>query len=105
MKTTSKRSNGVKMILPLLESLSLHFLLCVPRRVLGCTKTKNTLRNRRARRPAARLLAIALFVSVHAGAQEQHARPLITEEIDETKLVTLKGNTSPKARAEYDRGP
>lgn len=31
--------------------------------------------------------------------------PLITQAIDETKLTTLRGNTHPLARAEFDRGP
>lgn len=31
--------------------------------------------------------------------------PLITQAIDETKLTTLRGNTHPLARVEFDRGP
>jgi hypothetical protein len=33
-----------------------------------------------------------------------HARPLVTQNIDEEKLVELHGNTRPEARAENDRG-
>lgn len=33
------------------------------------------------------------------------ARPLIVERVDENSLTTLKGNTRPEARAQYDRGP
>ena len=33
------------------------------------------------------------------------ARPLIVDRVDEKSLVTLKGNTRPEVRAQYDRGP
>ena len=33
-----------------------------------------------------------------------HPRALITKEVDETRLVTLKGNTRPEANAMNDRG-
>ena len=33
-----------------------------------------------------------------------HTRALITQEVDETRLVTLKGNTRPEANAMNDRG-
>jgi regulation of enolase protein 1 (concanavalin A-like superfamily) len=33
-----------------------------------------------------------------------HARPLVTQNIDEGKLVELHGNTRPEAKAEHDRG-
>jgi uncharacterized protein (TIGR03437 family) len=36
--------------------------------------------------------------------QVKRVSPRITEDIDETKLVTLRGNTHPLARAEYDLG-
>ena len=48
-----------------------------------------------------------LFIVNSAGAQvysRQHARPLITERIDDRKLVTLPGNVHPQAKAEKDRG-
>jgi len=34
-----------------------------------------------------------------------NARQLVTQNIDETKLVELHGNTRPEAKAEHDRGP
>jgi hypothetical protein len=48
-----------------------------------------------------------LFIVNSASAQVEsglHARVLITQRIDETKLVTLQGNTHPEAKAENDRG-
>src|SRR5579859_7039035 len=33
-----------------------------------------------------------------------HARPLVTEQIDESKRVSLKGNTRPEASFRHDRG-
>jgi hypothetical protein len=44
---------------------------------------------------------VAIVVSVQA---EQFPRLLITDKIDESKLVTLGGNTRPEAKAKYDRG-
>ena len=38
-------------------------------------------------------------------AAHQGSAVLVTAPIDETKLVTLAGNTHPKANAKYDRGP
>jgi hypothetical protein len=53
------------------------------------------------------LLAVLIslcFVSVPA-AQAENARPvLITQNVDESKLVTLGGNTRPEANAKNDRG-
>ena len=49
------------------------------------------------------LVVIAAFRQV-VGAQPQ-PRPLITEEVSDTKLVTLAGNTRPEANAKNDRGP
>ncbi len=33
-----------------------------------------------------------------------HARSVVTQNIDEEKLVTLHGNTRPEAKAEHDQG-
>ncbi|MGH9714723.1 MAG: S53 family peptidase [Candidatus Acidiferrales bacterium] len=56
-------------------------------------------------------LATAAVVFLFAGSpsraqQEsgQFGRPLITENLDENKMVTLRGNTRPEARRENDRG-
>ena len=47
----------------------------------------------------------SLFLLAGSGAQAQNVRTvLITQSVDESKLVTLTGNTRPEARAEYDRG-
>ena len=48
-----------------------------------------------------------LFAANSASAQVQsglRARALITQRVDETRLVTLQGNTHPEAKAENDRG-
>src|ERR1022692_3118297 len=43
-----------------------------------------------------------LVVSVAQAQNAQHV--LITQNLDESKLVTLAGNTRPEAKAKYDRG-
>jgi hypothetical protein len=48
--------------------------------------------------------SIALFGTLSAAAQTSAVAPRITQAIDETNLVTLKGNTHPLARAQYDQG-
>ncbi|MGB2643711.1 MAG: Ig-like domain repeat protein [Candidatus Acidiferrum sp.] len=60
--------------------------------------------------------AILLFVAAPASAQTSQARAgsflsqtpnvpaRVTQEVDNTKLVTLKGNVHPLARAEFDQG-
>lgn len=54
------------------------------------------------------LFTTFVLVLVFAGrsllAQDEPA-PLITETVDESRLITLSGNTRPEARAKYDRGP
>ena len=41
----------------------------------------------------------------HAESGSRRARPLITQKIDDTKLVTLEGNTPPVAKSSrHDRG-
>ena len=52
-------------------------------------------------RLASLFLVCALPVSVAAQSQ---ARPMITQAIDETKLVKLSGNVHPLAQAKYDQG-
>lgn len=54
------------------------------------------------------LLAVlaSLFLLAVPSAQAQGVRPLlITQNLDESKLVTLGGNTRPEANAKNDRGP
>lgn len=46
------------------------------------------------------LLAIPRITPAQTG-----ERPLITQAVDNKQLVTLRGNTHPLARAEFDRGP
>lgn len=50
--------------------------------------------------------ALCLFFAQLALAQSQApaVAPRITEAVDDTKLVTLTGNTHPMARAQFDRG-
>jgi Pro-kumamolisin, activation domain len=48
---------------------------------------------------------VCLFAGSERSAQAQAAPVLITQNVDETRLVTLEGNTRPEARAQYDRGP
>jgi subtilase family serine protease len=58
--------------------------------------------------PTFPLIALGVLFAVNsASAQVQsglRARPLITEKIDDRKLVTLQGNVHPEAKAENDRG-
>src|SRR5450759_153427 len=54
-----------------------------------------------------RLLAVlaSLFLFAVPSAQPENVWPvLITQDVDESKLVTLGGNTRPEAKAQYDRG-
>ena len=54
------------------------------------------------------LLAMSALSSVLAIplAHSQNGRPvLITQSVDDSKLVALAGNTRPEAKAKYDRGP
>lgn len=51
------------------------------------------------------LVAAILFLSsALASAQTTNVVPRITQAIDETKLTTLRGNTHPLARPQFDRG-
>jgi subtilase family serine protease len=55
--------------------------------------------------PSKFFVQLTLAVVCLASAQAQvPAKPLITEPIDETKLVTLRGNVHPLAQARYDAG-
>ena len=47
-------------------------------------------------------IGFVLFAYQHLGGQ---TRTLITQQIDERKLVTLRGNTHPAATSDNDRGP
>ena len=47
--------------------------------------------------------AVALVLTAPSLVAQQ-ASPRITQAVDESKLVTLRGNTHPLARAEYDQG-
>src|ERR1035441_2063230 len=54
-----------------------------------------------------RLLAVlaSLFLFAVPSAHPENVWPvLITQDVDESKLVTLGGNTRPEAKAKYDRG-
>jgi subtilase family serine protease len=54
----------------------------------------------------AALSLVFTFAGLAQDATPSPIRPLITAKIDETKLVTLEGNTRPEARnPRYDRGP
>ena len=63
----------------------------------------------RSRLTAAAKAALVLFslliCSLHAAAQSQNTRtPLIQSAVDENTLTTIKGNTHPLARPEFDQG-
>jgi regulation of enolase protein 1 (concanavalin A-like superfamily)/uncharacterized membrane protein len=52
-------------------------------------------------------ILVSCFPFSSAGAQSvtgSHARPLVTQNIDEGKLVELHGNTRPEVKADNDRG-
>src|SRR5216684_2474923 len=55
--------------------------------------------------PAFRAAAQSNLDAVGAAAQAATIPARITQAIDETQLVRLKGNVHPLARAEFDRGP
>jgi hypothetical protein len=51
-------------------------------------------------------LLFTIFLGVACAAQAQSAgRPLISQTIDESSLVTLRGNVHPLAKPRFDRGP
>src|ERR1700704_4073954 len=49
-------------------------------------------------------IAVALGIPTPAQTQST-AQPLITRPVDESSLVTLRGNVHPLARPQFDRGP
>jgi len=58
------------------------------------------------RRPSYFLFALLfLVIASISSAQTAPARPRITQAVDDSRLVTLKGNTHPMALAQFDRGP
>ena len=50
------------------------------------------------------VLASLYFLAVPSARAESVGPVLITQNVDESKLVTLEGNTRPEAKAKYDRG-
>src|SRR5437879_13866307 len=57
--------------------------------------------------PLARIshvVLLLLILAAFASAQENNVRPLIVQAVDDSQLTTLKGNTHPLARAQFDRG-
>jgi subtilase family serine protease len=50
------------------------------------------------------LLLLALFLIAQRGMGQSSAVRLITQPVDDSKMVVLKGNVYPLARAEFDRG-
>jgi subtilase family serine protease len=55
-------------------------------------------------RPSVVLLCTLLSLAASTRAQQIAPRPLITQAVDEGSLVTLKGNTHPLARPQFDVG-
>ena len=72
----------------------------------GSTKT-TSLRTRWLVSFSVTVLAfVPAFISASAQVPSgPYTRPLITESIDEGKLITLNGNTHPEANSANDRGP
>ena len=50
------------------------------------------------------LFAFISIAALPALAQTNQARSLVTKPVNESQMITLRGNTHPLARAEYDRG-
>jgi subtilase family serine protease len=50
------------------------------------------------------VVLLLLILAPFASAQENNVRPLIVQAVDDSQLTTLKGNTHPLARAQFDRG-
>ena len=62
-------------------------------------------RNRPALPGLCTILVFSLFCAIQAGAQSLNTTPpRITQPIDETNLVVLRGNTHPLALPQYDQG-
>jgi hypothetical protein len=47
---------------------------------------------------------VIFFLGICASAQQAIRQPLITQRIDESRVVTLKGNTHPLAQPRFDMG-
>src|SRR5215472_8103077 len=52
----------------------------------------------------AALLFVFFYISAISLGGQGVVQPLITQPVDDTKLMVLHGNTHPLARAEFDRG-
>src|SRR5437879_11848204 len=50
------------------------------------------------------VVLLLLILAAFASAQENNVRPLIVQAVDDSQLTTLRGNTHPLARAQFDRG-
>jgi subtilase family serine protease len=50
------------------------------------------------------VLALVLAVPLIAAAQGNNVRPRITDRVDNSRLTTLRGNTHPLARPQFDQG-
>src|SRR5438445_13164127 len=50
------------------------------------------------------VVLLLLILAAFASAQENNVRPLIVQAVDDSQLTTIKGNTHPLARAQFDRG-
>ncbi len=50
------------------------------------------------------VVLLLLILAALASAQESNVPPLIVQAVDDSQLTTLKGNTHPLARAQFDRG-
>src|SRR5204862_8299694 len=50
------------------------------------------------------VVLLLLILAALASAQESNVPPLIVQAVYDSQLTTLKGNTHPFARAQFDRG-
>src|SRR5438128_6121327 len=50
------------------------------------------------------VVLLLLILAALASAQKSNVPPLIVQAVDDSQLTTLKGNTHPLARAQFDRG-
>src|ERR1700752_2265054 len=69
------------------------------RGIRGCHSTLGGLH-----RAVLSALALLLAAPLIAAAQGNTARPRITDRVDNSRLTTLRGNTHPLARPEFDQG-
>src|SRR5579871_3984392 len=81
--------------------------------IFGCKRGEVYSASRRSRwsrqmlRRRYYIALVALFQVISGTSRAQNIRraPRITEALDDTRLVSLPGNTHPMAQAEFDRGP